>query len=196
MEDADAVSLGENKLFSQLRRASRAITNIYNLGMPKVAVATKSMVAGKELHVKVTQLAVMKALYDTSWWEAMCKERISHTGEACRERLTAEYHRHSGKVVQVDLAKHLNLDCTTMCRNVKTLKSSGWVVSVRSDVNQREVLIGLTEEGRTVVESALQNELAISKMLREQVGAEFWDRVEGDLAELVPLLEQILSEKQ
>ena len=187
---ADSVNCAEeNKLFVKLRRAARALTNIYNSHMPQVCIETASGIK-KNIQVKVTQLAVMKALYDTAWWNGIRVRRVEHAGGASKEDLAQYYEKMSGRVVQVDLAKHLNLDCTTVCRNLKALIESGWVVSSRSEVNQREVLIGLTAAGRQVVEAACREEQAASRELREKLGADFWDSVENDLEELVVKLEK------
>ncbi len=186
---ADINSAEDNKLFVQLRRAARALTNIYNSRMPQVCIETASGIS-KNIQVKVTQLAVMKALYDTSWWDGLREKRVEHAGGGSRKDLAQYYEKMAGRVVQVDLAKHLNLDCTTVCRNLKALIESGWVVSSRSEVNQREVLIGLTVSGREVVESACREEKVASQELREKLGAEFWDSVENSLELLVQKIEQ------
>ncbi|MDO5295578.1 MAG: MarR family winged helix-turn-helix transcriptional regulator [bacterium] len=190
---ADSVNLAEeNKLFVQLRRAARALTNIYNSRMPQVCIETATGIS-KNIQVKVTQLAVMKALYDTSWWDGIREKRVEHAGGSTRDELAQYYYKMAGRVVQVDLAKHLNLDCTTVCRNLKALIESGWVVSSRSEVNQREVLIGLTASGRQVVEEACHEEEITSRELRDKLGADFWNSIEGDLEKLVAKLEKDLA---
>ena len=185
--------LSSNDLFANIRLASRMLTNLYNSNMPAVTVNVGTSLT-KEIPLKVTQLVVLQALYDTSWWEACCQHRIARTVDDRREKLEKYYKKHSGMVVQIDLSQQLGLDCTTVCRNLKALVESGWVVSKRSEASQREVLVGLTPQGRQVVEKALEHAHATSSRLGDKLGVAFVTKLNSQLRTVIEKCNELIED--
>ena len=181
----------ESLMFSRLRQASRALTNLYNDAMPEVDIVTGTGGPTRRIQVKITQLVVLKALYDPSWWNEMRAKRIGAATDSKRRRLKDYFDKMEGNVVQIDLAHYLNLDCTTICRNLKALVDSGWVKVMRSEVNMRETMIVLTESGRAVVEQSSASAVVTSRRLRETLGDELFMRINEDLQLLTEKIEEL-----
>ena len=111
-----------------LRRASRAITRVYDKAL-------------EPADLKITQYSVLANV------------------------------AHSGPLNISKLAGILNLDRTTLVRNLKSLESSGFIENTPVS-DPRERAIGVTESGRAVVERARPYWRIAQKQIKEQLGAE------------------------
>lgn len=126
----------EESLCSSVRQLSRSVTRLYNKHMPKVIVerlrvpGDPSTAFKVEVQIRVTQVAVLEALWDLSW----CAAGSEAPG-----------------VSQVELATYLGVDTSTMCRNMRVLvKENGWVQEVPSP-SLRGKLLSLSPAGRTAL---------------------------------------------
>jgi len=121
----------------ELRDLSRDMTRVYNQNMPKITISKSTGNAQHTLEMKIraTQIAVLQALNDLSW----CEEA-----------------KNGGKpegVSQIELAKYLNVDTATMCRNMKVLVDENkW--AEEKNHSGRLKLISINETGREVLRQA------------------------------------------
>lgn len=181
---ASSGELASDALFANIRLAARMLTNLYNFNMPAVTVKVGANLT-KAIPLKITQLVVLQALYDTRWWDECRQRRMNRADAERRELLEKYYEKNGGMVVQIALARQLGLDCTTVCRNLKALVDSGWVCRKRSEVSQREVLVGLTDQGRQVVESAMARARDTSSLLDRKLGGSFVTKLNSQLNTLI-----------
>lgn len=93
------------------------------------------------------QYKIVSALQDTPSWN---NDPMITKKEAKPSDL-------AGAVTQVSLAKHLNLDVTTICRGISILRKRGVVTATRPPANQRITLVQLTPHGAELFAQA--NEL-------------------------------------
>lgn len=126
---------------ANLRRASRAITKIYD----KILEPSK---------LKVTQYAALKRIL--------------------------QY----GPLSVTKLAELLVLDRTTLVRNLKPLKYSGFIEN-SSTSDSRERAVAITEAGKTVVEAANHHWDSAQQLIRARLGEESIEQ----LGSLVTILE-------
>lgn len=118
----------ERCLCTELRRAARELTRLYDKAMPVVKVKEC------DTRVRITQYAVLRALANTEW------SAQEGSGPECARGVS-----------QKALADHLHLDSTAVCRNLRVLKVNGWVLDA-SEKQARDLLLVLTDEGRAVYE--------------------------------------------
>lgn len=121
----------------ELRELSRDMTRVYNQNMPKIAISkyTGNAKHTLEMKIRATQIAVLEALDDLSW----CEE-------------AGKGNRPEG-VSQIELAKYLNVDTATMCRNMKVLiEDNRW--AVEKSTSGRLKLISINDTGREVLRQA------------------------------------------
>ena len=111
-----------------LRRASRAITRIYDKAL-------------EPADIKITQYSVLA--------------NVARSGPLSISRL----------------ARILNLDRTTLVRNLKSLEASGFFENAEVS-DPRERTIRITELGRTIVEKAQPYWILAQKQIEVQLGAE------------------------
>jgi DNA-binding MarR family transcriptional regulator len=78
---------------------------------------------------------------------------------------------HSGPINLSNLAQVLNLDRTTLVRNLKSMEASGFTENVATS-DPRERLIALSASGRQAVEAALPYWRAAQKQMRDAFGRE------------------------
>ncbi len=175
-------------LFSVLRKSSRSLTNLYNDLLPNTSFITEN---GQPLvtSVKMTQLVVLQALYDTSWWDKYRFDRLAKAEKRAQKyprkyKDIVDAYSQEGAVVQVDLADYLELDCTTLCRNLKSLQECRWVTRSSCSANQREALISLTAEGRRVVEASQDVEGIVAQSLKCFLGNKSWNGIIKGLSDL------------
>lgn len=83
-----------------------------------------------------------------------------------------------------ELARRTQLPASSATRSIDMLTTRGLVVRAVSASDRRQVIVGLSGAGRAVVGEAHDDELAVERQLREQLGD---DRVD----ELVELLHQV-----
>jgi DNA-binding MarR family transcriptional regulator len=84
------------------------------------------------------------------------------------------------------LAETLDLDHTTLTRNLKLLDAAGWI-AVRPGADRRERMIALSPAGESVLAGALPYWQAAQRRVQERFGPDRWRRLLDDLAELSAL---------
>jgi DNA-binding MarR family transcriptional regulator len=82
------------------------------------------------------------------------------------------------------LAESLEMDRTTLTRNLRPLEDRGYVV-VAPEGRHRSRMLTLTEVGHTALVEALPLWEGAQRRLRRRLGAERWPAVQEALAELV-----------
>lgn len=129
-----------------LRRASRAITRIYDSAL-------------EPSNLKITQYSVLANIL------------------------------RSGPVSISNLSRILNLDRTTLVRNLKALEAAGYVENAAAS-DPRERLVAISATGRKAVETAFPYWQKAQKQIREHLGREHLEL----LGSLVTALEEISDE--
>jgi DNA-binding MarR family transcriptional regulator len=84
------------------------------------------------------------------------------------------------------LAEALDLDHTTLTRNLKLLDAAGWI-AVRPGADRRERMIALSPAGESVLARALPYWQAAQRRIQERFGPDRWRRLLDDLGELSAL---------
>lgn len=84
------------------------------------------------------------------------------------------------------LARALDLDHTTLTRNLKLLAGLGWIV-VRPGADRRERVVSLSPAGESVLARAQPYWQSAQRRVQEHFGLERWRRLLEDLAELSAL---------
>jgi DNA-binding MarR family transcriptional regulator len=126
-----------------LRRASRAITRIYDNAL-------------EPSNLKITQYSVLANIL------------------------------RSGPVSISNLSRILNLDRTTLVRNLKALETAGYVDNAAS-LDPRERLVAVSETGRRAAETAFPYWQGAQKRIRDHLGKEHLEQ----LGSLVTALEEM-----
>ncbi|MCR4784676.1 MAG: MarR family winged helix-turn-helix transcriptional regulator [bacterium] len=123
-----------------IRQLSRILTRIYNNRIPKATVERMRISGDRstsfrvEVSVRITQVAVLMALSDLSW---------------TNEGATAQ------GVSQSELSDYLQVDPTTMCRNMQILvQENGWVCELPS-ASKRGKLLSISPRGLEVLRASL-----------------------------------------
>jgi len=90
----------------------------------------------------------------------------------------------SGPLGITELAAYLNLDRTTLGRNLKLLETQGLVVFVANEHDQRERLVTLTRSGAKVSKEALAAWQAAQALIRRNIGMQKLIALEQLVAEI------------
>ena len=106
-------------------------------------LATLFSEAIQDVQISVKQYIMLKAIKDAEWLKNSQQARTEQESKKDRQN-----------VVSSDLAKYLDLDPTTVCRNLKLLQKRGLVESKRSAVSLRERNLSLTKEGLALCQKA------------------------------------------
>ena len=117
-------------LMQRLDKCNRTLTNLFSETIQDVQISIK-------------QYIMLKAIKDANWLKNPQQARIEQESKKGRQA-----------VVSSDLAKYLDLDPTTVCRNLKLLQKRGLVDSNRSAVSLRERNLVLTKEGLALCQKA------------------------------------------
>lgn len=96
---------------------------------------------------------------------------------------------HSGPINVSNLSRILNLDRTTLVRNLKSSELSGFIENIATS-DPRERLLAISESGRLAVETAMPYWRAVQKKVRTQIGLEQLEQ----LAVLMTGLEKLSRE--
>ena len=86
------------------------------------------------------------------------------------------------------LSEVLDLDHTTLTRNLKLLAAAGWITA-KPGSDRRERVIGLTPSGEAVLARAMPYWQAAQRRVQDRFGSERWRRLLDDLSELADLPE-------
>ena len=92
----------------------------------------------------------------------------------------------AGPLNTSQLARILNLDRTTLVRNLKALEGCGLVENRATD-DPRERQIAISEAGQKVVETATPHWQGVQRRLRDRFGRELLDLLAGLATELEAL---------
>jgi DNA-binding MarR family transcriptional regulator len=84
------------------------------------------------------------------------------------------------------LAEVLDLDHTTLTRNLKLLADAGWITA-RPGEDRRERVVALTSAGEAALARAMPHWQAAQRAVQDRLGAERWRRLLDDLAALAEL---------
>jgi DNA-binding MarR family transcriptional regulator len=90
----------------------------------------------------------------------------------------------AGPLGITELAVQLNLDRTTLGRNLKLLEAQGLVVFVANEEDQRERLVTLTRSGAKVSKEALAAWQAAQALIRRNIGKQKLIALEQLVAEI------------
>lgn len=86
------------------------------------------------------------------------------------------------------LSEVLDLDHTTLTRNLKLLADAGWITA-HPGADRRERVIALSPEGEAALARAMPLWQAAQRRVQERLGPERWRRLLDDLAALAELSE-------
>ena len=96
---------------------------------------------------------------------------------------------HAGPINTTNLSRLLNLDRTTLVRNLKCAEQSGYTETIAAS-NPRERLIAISASGRKAVEAAMPHWRAVQRQLRDHLGREHLEQ----FAVLAASLEKLSGE--
>jgi len=82
-----------------------------------------------------------------------------------------------------DLAKVLGMDRTTLSRNLRPLERDG-LIEMSAEGYRRARSASITEQGTTVMETALPLWRAAQETLKKRLGNDTWNRFRTDLSEV------------
>ncbi|MBQ7528999.1 hypothetical protein IJT10_03740 [bacterium] len=144
------------------RKLSRILDRIYNMYLPNITIAKyrakdKSNTYQKKTTIRVTQMSLLEALNDLSWYTSQ-EDHVSEEG-----------------VPQVVLARYLGVDTATMCRNVNLLIDGiiePWVIV--KQYNKKVKLISISPKGREILALAKEalskvNEDTLKRVQKEEI---------------------------
>ena len=117
-------------LMQRLDKCSRTLANLFSEAIQDVQISAK-------------QYIMLKAIKDADWLKNSQQTRTEQESKKGRQ-----------VVVSSDLAKYLDLDPTTICRNLKLLQKRGLVESKLSAISRRERNLSLTKEGLAICQKA------------------------------------------
>ena len=145
-----------------VRKLSRILDRIYNMYLPNITIAKyrakdKSNTYQKKTTIRVTQMSLLEALNDLSWYTSQ-EDHVSEEG-----------------VPQVVLARYLGVDTATMCRNVNLLIDGiiePWVIV--KQYNKKVKLISISPKGREILALAKEalskvNEDTLKRVQKEEI---------------------------
>jgi DNA-binding MarR family transcriptional regulator len=81
-----------------------------------------------------------------------------------------------GESTMLQLAKHMDIDRTTLARNVDLLEKGGFV-EVSEGRDRRSRLVKLTDRGFEALNSALPKWLEAQRQMRELIGEAMWQNL-------------------
>jgi DNA-binding MarR family transcriptional regulator len=90
---------------------------------------------------------------------------------------------------QSALARELNLDKTTLSRNLKLMEKNGWIEHAESD-DRREHGFHLTAEGKKLLRTARPGWKRAQERFRAALGSTRWDTMWGLLGDVTEAVKQ------
>ena len=88
-----------------------------------------------------------------------------------------------------DLSKAMEIERTTLTRNLKVLSEQG-LVAIGAGEDRRERVVSLTDDGQAAIDRATPVWHEAQSALVEKFGEERWRRMIEDMAELSALLDE------
>ena len=138
-------------LMQRLDKCNRTLVNLFSEAI-------------QDIQISVKQYIMLKAIKDAEWLKNPQQTGTEQESKKGRQ-----------VVVSSDLAKYLDLDPTTICRNLKLLQKRGLVESKLSAISRRERNLSLTKEGLAICQKAEELLAARSETLSSL------DSVEDDI---------------